>query len=94
MAKKKHTTKKHKFKHAEPDAGAMVAQPTVGAVTNGGARLAKQAAAADVRDFSYVFGDLRRIAVLGISLIALELVLWYLLNHTGLGDSVYHLIKV
>lgn len=45
-------------------------------------------------DFGYVTTDLRRVGVFAISLILLELLLWYLMSHTGLGNSIYNLIQV
>lgn len=50
--------------------------------------------AATVRDFSYVLVDLRRTAILAGSLVIFQIVLWYLFTHTGLGPSVYNLVKV
>jgi hypothetical protein len=38
--------------------------------------------------------DIRRVAVLAGSFVALQLVLWYLFGHTSLGNSVYQLIKI
>jgi hypothetical protein len=99
MAKKKTQSKKHKFKHVEaaavaggmPQAEALVhehatattrVQPLHAAAITGG------------RDFSYVASDLRRISVMAVILIALEVLLWALLSHTGAGDAVYSFIKL
>jgi len=100
MAKKKQSGKKHKFKYAEPNltvqapvsaaAGAAMATSTAGASTS--ARL--RPAAGNDRDFGYVFGDLRRIVILAAILVSVELVLWYLFSYTGLGSSIYNLVKV
>jgi hypothetical protein len=100
MAKKHKTTKKHRFKYTEPtglNATQASAAPAVPATTAGSAKLASVAAASAVaagRDFSYVGTDLRRLASLMVGLVALEAVLWYLLNHTGVGDVVFNLIQV
>jgi len=65
-------------------AAAQVAQPGSG----------RSAIAVGARDFSYVSRDVRRIGVLAITLVVLELVLWYLFAHTGVGDTVYNLVNV
>jgi hypothetical protein len=44
--------------------------------------------------WGYVGRDLRRTISLGIICILLELGLALLFSHTGLGDAVYHLIKL
>jgi hypothetical protein len=102
MAKKSKTTKKHRFKYTEPT-GLKAAQSSVATaepVTSGSesSKTAKQpvtpSAVALGRDFSYVVTDLRRLGVLMAGLVALEAVLWYLLNHTGVGDVVFNLIQV
>jgi hypothetical protein len=97
MAKKKYSGKKHRFKHAEPSstvletrengAAPASAAPNKPRVTGGGAAVAE-------RDFSYVAGDLRRIAVMAAGFILLEVILWFVFGHTGLGDSIYHLVQV
>jgi hypothetical protein len=93
MAKKKNSNKKHKFKHAEQspavESSGQATAPVKAAVT----APAGKAAASTERDFSYVAQDLRRIAVLAGSLIALELVLAYLVSHTDVGPAVYRLIQ-
>jgi hypothetical protein len=102
MAKKSKTTKKHRFKYTEPaglktvQSAAVTAEPVAsGSVT---AKAVKQPVTASAiavgRDFSYVVTDLRRLGVLMAGLVALEAVLWYLLNHTGVGDVVFNLIQV
>jgi len=50
--------------------------------------------AVTTRDFSYVSIDLARIAVLAVLLVGLELVLWLLFTHTGVGSAVYSFVKV
>jgi hypothetical protein len=100
MAKKKTQSKKHKFKYAEsggsvvgsPHTEAMVHDHTSEAVSPRPDRAASIVSAG--RDFSYVGADLRRIMVMAAFLIALEVALWGLLGHTGLGNSVYQLVKV
>jgi hypothetical protein len=99
MAKKKHSNKKHRFKYAEPSTLAAqapaVPSPAVNQAETQAPKPATSVAQAGTvtRDFSYVRGDLRRIAVLGGSLIALELILWYLFGHTSVGPSVYNLFS-
>jgi hypothetical protein len=106
MAKKKNQTKKHKFKYAQPDSGvsshatAQVNESAAGqnqpqskvrmdrAANNG------TLAMSGVRDFSYVASDLRRVLLLAASLVALEVLLWLLFTHTGLGNAVYSLVRV
>jgi hypothetical protein len=95
MAKKNKTTKKHRLKYAQPttnstaNVGVASPSPTVQAAT------AKPAVpAGPQRDFSFVAGDLRRLLIFAGSLVALELILWYLVSSTGLGDVVYNLIQV
>jgi hypothetical protein len=105
MAKKKSQNKKHKFKYAEPtssviSAGAPATQPNEAATTQPSRVIApagrpvRVVAALDTRDFSYVGQDLRRVGVMAGSLLALEVILWYLFGHSGLGSAVYNLIKV
>lgn len=45
-------------------------------------------------DLSYVKRDLKRVLLVTGGLIALELICWYLLNHTAVGPAVYKLIAV
>jgi hypothetical protein len=100
MAKKKQG-KKHKFKYSTP---AVPGQS--GTV---GVDLPKRAATARVqpgihartpvaasgpsRDFSYVGADLRRIGILAACLVALELVIWFVFGHTGVGNAVYQMVQ-
>lgn len=89
---KKNQNKKHKFKYAEPTAGTQVtrpASPKVAATTP-----ARTSSGAAVRDFSYVTHDLRRIVILAVGLIALEVLLWGALEHTSLGETVFRLVQV
>ena len=101
MAKKTKTSKKHRFKYAEPSvSAAAAAAPVVAApapaskVPAAAAPALAEAATVAGRDFSYVGTDLRRVGVLAASLLALELVLWYLFGHTGVGNVVYNLFQV
>lgn len=105
MAKKKNQSKKHRFKYAEPTSGlsassgsnqpARTSQPQdTGAKAAALAGAGRTGVAAQTRDFSYVLVDLRRLSVLAVALVALELILWYLLSHTSLGSAVYRLLSV
>lgn len=49
---------------------------------------------ADTLEFNYVGRDVKRILILAVGLVLLQLVLWYLFEHTGLGPAVYRLIKL
>jgi hypothetical protein len=84
MAKKSNPNKKHQFKHNLPGSVRSEAQaagtPAAGVVVT--------------RDFSYVLGDVKRLAVIAASLFLLEIALWYLLSSTEVGKSVYGLIKL
>jgi hypothetical protein len=96
MAKKKNLSKKHKFKHVEPTSIQAEAQAKVSSTSGASLRTEQVAATAGAtaRDFSYVLGDLNRIAFYAGILIALELILWYLFGHTGLGTAIYRLVQV
>ena len=97
MAKKKTTQKKHKFKHvAEPAlVASAVASDGQPAVVASAAKPAKAAAVTTTaRDFSYVAGDMRRIGISAVVLVAIELVLYYVLTMTSLGTAVYNLVQV
>jgi hypothetical protein len=87
MAKKKSpkANRKHQFKYATPPS-------TV--VTTGIKIPSGVATATDARNFSYVGYDLRRIAWLGGGLVLLQLILWWLFTHTGLGPTVYSWVKL
>jgi hypothetical protein len=93
MAKKKQT-KKHKFKYSEPSSVAP-STATAGVVSVGGDMKAptSKASASPVRDFSYVTKDMRRISLLVIVLVGIEILLWYLFGHSGAGAAVYRLIR-
>jgi hypothetical protein len=97
MAKKKQT-KKHRFKYTEPNvaAGLELAggrksvgeSKSVSTAISRGADLSMRAVPG-ARDFSYVGTDVRKIAIFAVALVALEVVLWYVFTHTGVGNSVY-----
>jgi hypothetical protein len=100
MAKKKQF-KKHKLKHGEPSAQptpsegkeAPKAKPKAPAIPSGVTKAVTGSGNVTTRDFSYVAGDLRRILILAVSLVGVEIVLWVLFGHTGLGNAVYQSIK-
>ncbi len=96
MAKKMKSTKKHRFKYAQaPGAPVEPAMAAAAVPASAGARVAPAGTAVAVgRDFSYVTVDLRRLGILALSLIMLELVLWYLMAHTSLGAVIYNAIQV
>jgi hypothetical protein len=95
MAKKSKSTKKHRFKYAEPatpvsEAASVGVAAAVRSAASTSPKLAVPAAAvAPGRDFSYVGVDLRRLAILAVSLVVVEIVLWALLTYTGIGSTVY-----
>jgi hypothetical protein len=105
MANKKKKSKKRAAgrAHTRPTSSqaapiaAAPAAPTTESITPTAAvpksKPATAAAAADPR-WGYVGRDVRRTAVIAAACVALELVLWFLLNHTGIGPSIYHLIKL
>jgi hypothetical protein len=43
---------------------------------------------------SYVGGDLRRVGILIVACVVLEAILWFLFNHTGLGNTIYSHINL
>jgi hypothetical protein len=103
MAKKKTQSKKHKFKHVTTHDGLTSANSELDRNVSSSSetkvvrRETKRPAvvfASSARDFSYVAVDLRRVAIFAVALIALELVLWFVFGHTGVGPSVYKLVNV
>jgi hypothetical protein len=82
MSKKKTLNRKHKFKYSEPAAPAVSGDGLAGAPASSRSpgALAGVGAAA-VQAHAYVKRDVRRILVLAVILIALELVVWYALGH-------------
>lgn len=103
MAKKKNR-KKHNFKYATSSGTNRAAAPAEASTPAARQSVTPVAAAAKSPvinknlavgdDLSYVTKDLSKVAVLAAAFTALELILWYLFNHTGLGTQVYHLIRL
>jgi hypothetical protein len=92
MAKKKRA-KKHQFKYAAP----TVAKSTTDTVVEQLETTSKATPAvpmATVAHADLLHRDLRKVIVLASGFVVLEFVLWFLLNHTSLGSTVYGLIKV
>lgn len=101
MAKKKNNSKKHRFKNVESPPSPFGSTPAVDSqakisTSETRARVVapKLILAAPERDFSYVSGDLRRIGMMAVALIGVELILNYVLLHTALGTAIYQLVKV
>lgn len=99
MAKKKKSHKKQQFKYAAPTAhrdltpAVAGSQPitTAGVVTK---TVKGGVLSYEVANLSLIKNDIRKVAVLAVGFVALQLALWWLFEHTGLGAAVYHLIKV
>lgn len=100
MAKKK-SHRKHQFKHTAP--AAHVAEkptdlgPSIKPAAAPKLNTLKGSSTLEAEfgpGLSFVRHDLRKVGVLAAGFIAVELVLWYLLNHTGLGPAVYQLVKL
>lgn len=99
MAKKK-KTKKHNFAHGRPSQSVAkpdqampdkpVKHPARPTVPSGPTAVA----AYEVAHLPEIKADVRRVLVLAVVFVVLELVLWYLLEHTGLGPHVYNLVKL
>ncbi len=102
MAKKKNSQKKHTFKHAAARDKATEAVSTSvtedtaaqAAPTPKPAALRTATAGLVNRDFSYVAVDAKRILWLTGGLVLLEVVLYYLMANTPLGQTIYNLVKV
>ncbi len=95
MAKKKNQSKKHRFKYTEAPTESATAVGTPADEAKAKTVSASVRPSQDSeRDFSYVSRDLRRIAVLAVCLVLLEVGLAYMFNHTGLGSTVDNLIKL
>ena len=98
MAKKKHPTKKHSFKHGDraspvPSIGVPDVNDTPGAVTPAAMR-ATSLTTADGRDFSYVGHDMRRLLGFSSVLVAVEIALWLIVEFTAFGKQIYDSIKL
>ena len=89
MAKKKSskTNRKHQFKYATPSTGSASTTAKASVATT-------STTTADERDYRYVGVDLRRIFWLGGTLVIVQLILWYIFSHTGVGPSVYNLVQI
>lgn len=100
MSKKsKPSKKKHQLKQSAPVSKAEVINEIVGPEKPAETRTTKAPSAVmslalPGHDLSYVKRDLKRVLLVTGGLIALELLCWYLLNHTPVGSAVYSLIKV
>ncbi len=96
MAKKTKTTKKHRFKYAQPTTdtrGVSEASPQDGS-TRVVATPSGSGTAGAGYEFGFVTRDLRRVGWYAGGLVLLEIGLWLLLSQTGVGDVIYSLIKV
>ena len=87
MASKKSikSNKKHNFKYAEKP----ISQNTGDIVIN---NQFSSSTDDNSRDFTYVISDLKRVLVLGSGLVALQFILWFLVNHTGAGIGIFNSI--
>jgi hypothetical protein len=93
MSKKKSNPKKHKFKHADPVAATQATQAPAGQVSKQ-AVFRSAAPVVSGRDFSYVGTDVRRIGLMVVGLILIELAFYYALVFTPIGAAVYRLVNV
>jgi hypothetical protein len=93
MAKKKQG-KKHKFKYSDASMPAPGAVPAFASAGEVKAPQLRHSGNSATRDFSYVAVDLRRILILAAFLVLVEITLYYLINHTGLGGSLDSLVKI
>jgi hypothetical protein len=90
MAKKKQA-KKHNFKHTAP---VVSAEPKAVLTESSPAKAAAKTATVALPANHFIGRDLMRVVVLASSLVLLEVILWQLFDHTGLGSSIYGLIHV
>lgn len=90
MAKKSKTPKKHNFKYSQPVTDSI--DNKVRIEGNGGT--VKDTAVANLDEYKYVLSDLRTLGVLVFALLVLEVGLWIAFNNTGLGKTVYSLVKI
>lgn len=93
MAKKK-SRKKHQFKYAEPTSAATATPKPAVTSSATSARMATGGLQYQVNNLDLIKGDIRKVAILATSFVLLQLVLWFVFNHTGLGPAVYHLVQV
>jgi len=94
MAKKKKSQRKRNFTYSannKPASKAPVASAAVGTPQEEPARTATPAApkVAVTDHKQHVRYDIQTILWLALGCILLELVLWFLLQHTGLGHTVF-----
>ncbi len=91
-SKKKHRKKQFKAQQPKPQsapqATVQVEAPTAAVITP------TPQATAEVAHLSLINRDVRRVMVLAASFVGVEIILWYLFGHTGLGSAVYNLIKL
>ncbi len=101
MAKKKKSQRKRNLAYANRQAGkAQIHASKEAAVESSQpqeqvakakpvSKSSVEAAGLAPQKLAFIKHDLRTIALLAAGCIALELVLWYLLQHTGLGTTVF-----
>ncbi len=95
MAKKKKNHRKHQFQSSAPKAVNPAAFEQSGSSSVPSQRPKSSAAVAtDVANIQLVKQDVRRVLVLAVGFFTLQLILWYLFNHTPLGPWTYNLIKL
>ncbi len=99
MAKKKKSHKLHKknqFKDASPTNSATTGEAQVKPTPVVAATKGVNSASLnyEIANLHLIKRDIRKVALLAGFFVALQLVLWFLFEHTGLGNAVYHLIKV
>jgi len=86
MAKKVKNQRKHQLKYSQPVAVTIDREVAIKPVRTGVIEVE--------RDFGYVAKDIFRLSTIAGSLLVLETGLWYILNHTAAGGSIYNLIKL
>ena len=97
MAKKKKSQKKHQFKVSNPVTNSAITP----VVESNNSSLANNIGVSSAKTFQYeidnldlIKSDIRKVLVLAASFAIFQVLLWFLFGHTGVGNSVYHLIKV
>lgn len=96
MSKKKPSSKKHKFKHLEPALSPSSAPRADDADTKPSVSSAPQPDSKNQVTqprFDYVRKDVRRVTVVALGLLVLEIALYFLMRQTQLGDWVYRAIS-
>lgn len=93
MAKKKHK-KKHNFKHSQSGSTRQAVSDVVSKASPAASAAVVARPATVSNEWQLVRGDVRRVLILAAALITLELALWYVFNHTGLGVWLDGLIKL